>query len=59
MIGNTGTYLMTNGTGVAPGYAEKKGFYPVETGHLEILVTPRRYRESGKDQVWFEIQVVE
>ena len=64
VLGNTGTYLMTNGTDVAPGYAEKKGFYPVETGHLELVITPRRQvggrgKDRNKERTWFDLQVVE
>lgn len=36
LIGNTGTFLKTYSDGVQPTYSEKKGFYPVEIGHLEI-----------------------
>lgn len=38
LVGNTGTYLKTYAKGEVPTYSEKKGFYPVEIGHLEIHV---------------------
>lgn len=64
IIGNTGTYLMTLGKHNAPSYSEKKGMYPVEIGHLEIIATLRRDRkkmDNGhyKDRGWFDLRVVE
>lgn len=38
LIGNTGTYLKTYSKGSLPTYSEKKGYYPVEIGHVEINV---------------------
>jgi hypothetical protein len=63
IIGNTGTYLMTLGKHNAPSYSEKKGMYPVEIGHLEIIATLKRDRTKAKDKQkdhsWFDLRVVE
>jgi UDP-2,3-diacylglucosamine pyrophosphatase LpxH len=59
IVGNTGTYLMTIGNDVAPGYAEKKGFPCVELGHLEIIATMKRDRVGKKERTWFDYRVVE
>ena len=48
IIGNTGTYYKTMGGTTAPGYAEKKGMYPVEIGHLEIVVKFRAEEVTSK-----------
>jgi len=59
IIGNTGTYLMTIGNDVAPGYAEKKGFPCVELGHLEVVATLTRNRVGKKEREWIDLRVVE
>lgn len=63
LVGNTGTYLRTYSKGVVPTYSEKKGFYPVELGHLEIELTHTRESEGSgktrKQRSWLEIRGVE
>ena len=59
IIGNTGTYMMTNGDGTAPSYSERAGMYPVELGHLEIVVTCMKTNLKGRQRTWLDLRVVE
>lgn len=59
IVGNTGTYMMTNGTTSAPSYSERAGMYPVELGHLELVVTNLATNRKGKQRSWLDIRVVE
>lgn len=64
LVGNTGTYLKTYAKGAVPTYSEKKGFYPVEIGHLEIHVRhakEERDAKAGKKvrREWLDIRGME